>query len=135
MTKLEFSKYQGCGNDFVIIDAPFSQQISPQYRGKLAKFLCDRHFGIGADDVLYLEPSSVADAVMKVFDAQGPEADMCGNGIRCAGAYLGTKLNKTQVRLGSRKKGCPPRSHRWSSGLQGMGTSPMVEQPDGGGAR
>jgi diaminopimelate epimerase len=99
MTKLEFSKYQGCGNDFVIIDAPFSQQISPEYKGKLAKFICDRHFGIGADDVLYLEPSSVADAVMKIFEAQGPEADMCGNGVRCAGAYLGAKLNKTQVRI------------------------------------
>jgi diaminopimelate epimerase len=99
MTKLEFSKYQGCGNDFVIIDAPFSQQISPEYRGKLAKFLCDRHFGIGADDVLYLEPSSMADAAMKIFEAQGTEADMCGNGIRCAGAYLGAKLNKTQVRI------------------------------------
>ncbi|MEA3239402.1 MAG: diaminopimelate epimerase [Candidatus Bipolaricaulota bacterium] len=99
MTKLEFSKYQGCGNDFVIIDAPFSQQISPGYRGELARFICDRHFGIGADDVLYLEPSSMADAGMKIFDAQGPEADMCGNGIRCAGAYLGTKLNKTQVRI------------------------------------
>lgn len=99
MMKLEFSKYQGCGNDFVIIDAPFSQQISPEYKGKLAKFICDRHFGIGADDVLYLEPSSVADAGMKIFEAQGTEADMCGNGIRCAGAYLGTKLNKTQVRI------------------------------------
>jgi len=99
MTKLEFSKYQGCGNDFVIIDAPFSQQIPAERRSELAKFLCDRHFGIGADDVLYLEPSSVADARMKVFDAQGPEADMCGNGIRCAGAYLGTKLNKTEVRI------------------------------------
>jgi len=99
MTKLEFSKYQGCGNDFVIIDAPFSQQISPEYRGELAKFICDRHFGIGADDVLYLEPSSMADAGMKVFEAQGTEADMCGNGIRCAGAYLGAKLNKTQVRI------------------------------------
>jgi len=99
MTKLEFSKYQGCGNDFVIIDAPFSQQIFPEHRGELAKFICDRHFGIGADDVLYLEPSSMADAVMKIFEAQGPEADMCGNGVRCAGAYLGTKLNKTQVRI------------------------------------
>ena len=99
MTKLEFSKYQGCGNDFVIIDAPFSQQISPEYRGKLAKFICDRHFGIGADDVLYLEPSSMADARMKIFEAQGTEADMCGNGIRCAGAYLGAKLNKIQVRI------------------------------------
>jgi diaminopimelate epimerase len=99
MTKLEFSKYQGCGNDFVIIDVPFSQQISPEYRGKLARFICDRHFGIGADDVLYLEPSSVADAGMKIFEAQGTEADMCGNGIRCAGAYLGAKLNKTPIRI------------------------------------
>jgi len=97
--KLAFRKYQACGNDFVIIDAPFSQQIPAERRGELAKFLCDRHFGIGADDVLYLEASSVADARMKVFDAQGPEADMCGNGVRCAGAYLGTKLNKSQVKI------------------------------------
>jgi len=62
-----------------------------------AKFLCDRHFGIGADDVLYLDPYSNGDTRLKIFEAQGPEADMCGNGIRCVAAYLCEKLNKNDL--------------------------------------
>jgi len=92
--KIEFSKYQACGNDFVIIDTEFSKKIPFKKRGKLAKFLCDRHFGIGADGILYLDPFLNADTRLKIFDAQGPEADMCGNGIRCVAAYLYEKLNK-----------------------------------------
>jgi len=95
--KVEFSKYQACGNDFIIIDTEFSKKIIPEKRGKLAKFLCDRHFGIGADDVLYLDPSSNADIRLKIFEAQGPEADMCGNGIRCVAAYLCEKINKNNL--------------------------------------
>ncbi|MEA3356423.1 MAG: diaminopimelate epimerase [Candidatus Bipolaricaulota bacterium] len=99
MQTINFSKYQACGNDFVIIDAPDSQLIPAEARNKFTKFMCDRHFGIGADGVLFLEPSSGVDAKMKIFDAQGPEADMCGNGIRCAGAYLGSKFNKSLVEI------------------------------------
>lgn len=95
--KIKFLKYQACGNNFIIIDTKFAKGIPNEKRGKLAKFLCDRHFGIGADDVLYLDPSSNADTRLKIFEAQGPEADMCGNGIRCVAAYLCEKLNKTNL--------------------------------------
>lgn len=95
--KIKFLKYQACGNDFVIIGTEFSKEIPFEKRGKLAKFLCDRHFGIGADDIMYLDPSSNADTRLKIFEAQGPEADMCGNGIRCVAAYLCEKLNKNDL--------------------------------------
>jgi len=95
--KIKFLKYQACGNNFVIIDKEFSKKILFEKRGKLAKFLCDRHFGIGADDILYLDSSSNADIRLKIFEAQGPEADMCGNGIRCVAAYLCEKLNKNDL--------------------------------------
>lgn len=95
--RIKFLKYQACGNDFVIIDTEFSKEIPFEKRGKLAKFLCDRHFGIGADDILYLDSSSNADIRLKIFEAQGPEADMCGNGIRCVTAYLCEKLNKNDL--------------------------------------
>lgn len=95
--KIKFLKYQACGNNFIIIDTKFAKGIPNEKRGELAKFLCDRHFGIGADDVLYLDPYSNGDTRLKIFEAQGPEADMCGNGIRCVAAYLCEKLNKNDL--------------------------------------
>jgi len=95
--KIKFLKYQACGNNFIIIDTKFAKGIPNKKRGELAKFLCDRHFGIGADDVLYLDPYSNGDTRLKIFEAQGPEADMCGNGIRCVAAYLCEKLNKNDL--------------------------------------
>jgi diaminopimelate epimerase len=58
---------------------------------------------------------------MKVFDAQGPEADMCGNGIRCAGAYLGTKLNKTELKVRIAKEGLPASITPLVLGIAGYG--------------
>jgi diaminopimelate epimerase len=95
--KINFHKYQACGNDFIIIDTKFSKNIISKKRGKLAKFLCNRNFGIGADDVLYLDASFTTDIRLKIFESQGPEADMCGNGIRCVAAYLCEKLNKSDL--------------------------------------
>jgi len=95
--KINFHKFQACGNDFIIIDTKFSEKIIHKKRSKLAKFLCNRNFGIGADDVLYLDASSTADIRLKIFESQGPEADMCGNGIRCVAAYLCEKLNKSEL--------------------------------------
>ena len=95
--KINFHKFQACGNDFIIIDTEFSKNIIPKKRSELAKFLCNRNFGIGADDVLYLDASFTADIRLKIFESQGPEADMCGNGIRCVAAYLCEKLNKSEL--------------------------------------
>jgi len=82
--KIKFTKMQGLGNDFILIDN-FKNEITLDPEG--AKFLCDRHFGVGADGVLLLEPSSVADLGMRIFNADGSEAEMCGNGIRCVALY------------------------------------------------
>ena len=95
--KINFHKFQACGNDFIIIDTEFSKNIIPKKRSELAKILCNRNFGIGADDILYLDASSTADIRLKIFESQGPEADMCGNGIRCVAAYLCEKLKKSEL--------------------------------------
>ncbi|MCX7958993.1 MAG: diaminopimelate epimerase [Deltaproteobacteria bacterium] len=74
-------KYQGLGNDFVLFDALKSKRlISP----KEAVFICNRHFGVGADGVLTLLPSGKADFFMHIYNSDGSVAEMCGNGIRCA---------------------------------------------------
>jgi len=78
--KLNFSKYSGCGNDFILINnltALISLSAS-----QISK-LCSRKSGIGADGVILLETSSQADFKMRIFNADGSEAEMCGNGIRC----------------------------------------------------
>lgn len=79
---LGFHKYEGLGNDFVLVEAEREDAVSPA----LARSLCDRRFGVGADGVLLLLPprSSGADARMKVLNADGSVPEMCGNGLRCA---------------------------------------------------
>lgn len=82
---LKFYKYQALGNDFIIVDC-LKQKIKTDSIG--AKKLCDRKFGIGADGVLYLLPSKIADFRLKIINADGSEAEMCGNGIRCLAKHL-----------------------------------------------
>ena len=77
----KFSKYQGAGNDFVLMD--LSYFTPPSDLSELARRLCHRRLGIGADGLLVLLPSSIADYRMRVFNADGSEPAMCGNGIRC----------------------------------------------------
>ena len=79
---LGFHKYEGLGNDFVVVEAEREDAVSPV----LARELCDRRFGVGADGVLLLLPpsSAGADARMKVLNADGSVPEMCGNGLRCA---------------------------------------------------
>jgi diaminopimelate epimerase len=80
---LPFSKMQGAGNDFVVLDT-FANPLPPQFNfASLAQQLCARHFGIGSDGLLLLEPSKSADARMRMWNPDGTE-DMCGNGLRCA---------------------------------------------------
>ena len=75
----------GIGNDFIIIDA-FRQAVDNP--GALAARLCDRHFGVGGDGLILALPSDIADARMRVYNSDGGEAEMCGNGLRCLGKYL-----------------------------------------------
>ena len=77
---IDFTKWQGCGNDFVLIE-DMDERVADA--SKLAARICDRHFGIGADGLILLLPSDSADLKMRIFNADGSEAEMCGNGIRC----------------------------------------------------
>ncbi len=81
-----FWKMHGLGNDYIVVDSK-KQGISEQQVPKLAKKLCQRRFSIGADGLLLVCPSNVADVKMRIFNADGSEAEMCGNGIRCFSKY------------------------------------------------
>lgn len=78
---MRFYKYHGAGNDFIIIDS--SPKLEKMNLGKLARVICDRRYGVGGDGLLVLEKSKEADARMRIFNPDGSEAEMCGNGIRC----------------------------------------------------
>lgn len=79
---MKFEKYHGTGNDFIMID------FVPTDPSKLAKKICDRHFGIGADGLIYPEPSKIADIKFNYFNSDGSIAPMCGNGMRCFVKYV-----------------------------------------------
>lgn len=83
--KLKFTKMHGIGNDYIYFDA-IHQKISDPER--LALTLSDRRFGIGGDGVILICPSEVADAKMRMFNEDGSEGKMCGNGIRCVGKFI-----------------------------------------------
>lgn len=83
--KLHFIKMQSCGNDYIYMDC-FEQKIhSPE---SLTVVLADRHYGVGGDGIVLIEPSKVADAKMRMYNRDGSEGLMCGNAIRCVGKYL-----------------------------------------------
>lgn len=83
--KLNFTKMQGCGNDYVYIST-FDQKVEDM--SAVAKKLSDRHFGIGGDGVIFVCPSDVADGRMRMFNEDGSEGKMCGNGVRCVAKFL-----------------------------------------------
>ena len=81
---MNFTKVQGAGNDFILVEAGGIDQNWSQ----MATAICDRHFGVGADGLLLLLPSSIADFQMRVFNPDGSEAEACGNGLRCLAKYV-----------------------------------------------
>lgn len=83
---LAFAKFQGTGNDFVILDG--LNGFSALDWSAIARFLCDRHFGVGADGVLLLERGTKTAFAMRVYNADGSTSAMCGNGLRCLARYL-----------------------------------------------
>ncbi len=83
---MQFWKMQGLGNDYVVIDNR-QGQVSNKDASKWAKYLCERYLGVGADGLLLVCPSQTADIKMRMFNADGSEAEMCGNGIRCFSKY------------------------------------------------
>ena len=80
---MHFTKMQGLGNDYLYVYGEVPSHIE-----ELSKKLSDRHFGAGSDGMIYISPSTVADFKMRIFNADGSEAKMCGNGIRCVGKYV-----------------------------------------------
>ncbi len=82
----EFYKYHGTGNDFIMIDNRYDR--FDMHDSKLVKFLCDRHFGVGADGLIFLESSDKADCFMNYYNADGTVAEMCGNGVRCTAKFF-----------------------------------------------
>ena len=82
---LKFTKMHGLGNDYVYMDA-IHQDIKD--KNELAKFVSDRHFGIGSDGLILIDKSDKADFKMQMFNSDGTEAEMCGNGIRCVGKFV-----------------------------------------------
>ncbi|MEG4148071.1 diaminopimelate epimerase [Microcoleus sp. Pol12B5] len=98
---IEFAKYQGLGNDFILIDNRHSSE--PVITPEQAVDLCDRHFGIGADGVIFALPGqNDTDYTMRIFNSDGSEPEMCGNGIRCLAKFIadleGSEA-KTQYRI------------------------------------
>lgn len=88
---LPFIKMQGLGNDYVYVDAfpaQVAELLSKTNLPALARRVSDRHFGIGSDGLVLILPSKTADARMRIFNADGSEAQMCGNAIRCVAKYL-----------------------------------------------
>ncbi len=83
--KIHFTKMHGLGNDFILID---SRELKLDNLPELSRRLCNRHFGIGADQILLLDNSKSADFKMRIFNADGSEVEMCGNGIRCFAKYI-----------------------------------------------
>jgi len=93
---IRFIKMTGAGNDFVLIDEMDQHTPSTDW-ARLAPFLCDRRFGVGADGVLILRPSRSLDFVMEYFNADGSSGGMCGNGGRCAASYYMLKHHRQET--------------------------------------
>ena len=83
---MRFTKMHGCGNDYVFVDC--ISQPPPRDPAVLSPVISDRHFGVGGDGLILICPSERADARMRMFNADGSEAEMCGNGVRCVAKYV-----------------------------------------------
>jgi diaminopimelate epimerase len=97
---MEFSllKSQGSGNDFFLVDIrSYDGAVNDAMKKQLAIFLCDRKSEFGADGILYVDNSAIADAKMVIINADGSEAEMCGNGIRIVARYVAEKAGKPNV--------------------------------------
>ena len=97
MKTFKFTKMQGSGNDFVVIDAAGAKKFTDL--AKLAQEICHRKYGIGADGVLFMEKTNRADIRMRIFNADGSEAQMCGNGARCAALWVSEKRRSQSEKL------------------------------------
>ena len=126
---MHFTKMHGLGNDYLYVFGEVPDNIA-----ELSRKLSDRHFGAGSDGMIYISHSPVADFRMRIFNADGSEAAMCGNGIRCVGKYVYDKgyTDKTSLTVetmsGIRTLEMQVRSGRVRSVTVGMGTAAVGEE-------
>lgn len=97
MRKVKFIKMVASGNDFVVVER--SNVPGGANLGLLARRICDRKYGVGADGMLLLEKSKKADINMRIFNSDGSEAEMCGNGARCASLYISFQRRAPKMKL------------------------------------
>ena len=83
---MRFTKMHGAGNDYVYVDC--FREAFPADPAELARRIADRHYGVGGDGLILICPSERADARMRMYNADGSESEMCGNGIRCVAKYV-----------------------------------------------
>lgn len=95
---MKFTKMHGCGNDYIYIDGA-KEHIAQEEKPDFVRRVSDRHFGIGGDGVIFINPSDEADFEMEMYNADGSRAEMCGNGIRCVAKYVYDKglTDKTDI--------------------------------------
>ena len=121
---MHFTKMHGLGNDYLYVYGEVPADVA-----ELSRRLSDRHFGAGSDGMIYISPSEVADFKMRIFNADGSEALMCGNGIRCVGKYVYDKgyTKKTALRIetlsGIKDVGLTLFDERVDRATVGMGTA------------
>ena len=98
---MKFTKMHGCGNDYVYVNL-FEEKIADPAKVSIA--VSDRHFGIGSDGLITIGPSDIADFRMRIYNADGSEAEMCGNGIRCVAKYAYDYgiVNKTSISVATK---------------------------------
>lgn len=84
---MKFTKMHGCGNDYIYVDGS-REKIPAEKKPELVRMLSDRHFGIGGDGVIFINPSNEADFEMEMYNMDGSRGEMCGNGIRCVAKFV-----------------------------------------------
>ena len=95
---MKFTKMHGCGNDYIYVDGG-KEKIPQDQNPELVRRLSDRHFGIGGDGVIFINPSGEADFEMEMYNMDGSRAEMCGNGIRCVAKFVYDKGLTDQTSL------------------------------------
>ncbi|GAM16727.1 diaminopimelate epimerase [Mesobacillus selenatarsenatis] len=110
--KIDLIKCHGSNNDFLLIDeTDRNYKFDDFKRRDLALALCDRESSLGADGILFIRPSRVADAQYRIFNSDGTEASMCGNGLRCAGRYVCEKLGVVEAVIETMKANLRVKKH------------------------
>ncbi len=95
---MKFTKMEGLGNDYVYVNGAVE---TVENKSMVAKFVSDRHFGVGSDGLIFINPSETADFEMEMYNSDGSRSEMCGNGIRCVGKYVYDKglTDKTELSI------------------------------------